>query len=92
MSANVKIVFIVVIGVGACLLSIFSSQYFNMKENLNQQVLSHIDRVAVRIAHIRLLGRSFILDADQTVWGEISQTMDSIMGTISQPGGRQGPS
>ena len=78
MSANIKVVFIVVIGVGACLLSIFSSQYFHKKDNNNQLVLSHIDKVAVRIEHIRLLGRSFIQDADQTIWGQISETLESV--------------
>jgi PAS domain S-box-containing protein len=78
MSANTKIVFIVVIGVGACLLSIFSSQYFHNKDRNNKLVLSHIDKVAVRIEHIRVLGISFIQDADQTSWGQISQTMESV--------------
>jgi PAS domain S-box-containing protein len=78
MSANTKIVFIVVIGVGACLLSIFSSQHFHNKDRNNKLVLSHIDKVAVRIEHIRVLGMSFIKNADQTSWGQISQTMESV--------------
>ena len=57
MSANTKIVFIVVIGVGACLLSIFSSQHFHNKDRNNKLVLSHIDKVAVRIEHIKTLIR-----------------------------------
>jgi PAS domain S-box-containing protein len=41
-------------------------------------VLSHIDKVAVRIEHIRILGKNFIQDADQKNWGQISQTIESV--------------
>jgi PAS domain S-box-containing protein len=78
MSANVKIVFIVVISVGSCLLSIFLSQHFLEKENNNQLVLSYIEQIAVRIEQLRLLERNFIQNADPKGWGEISQTMESI--------------
>ena len=78
MSAKIKVVFIVVIGVGACLLSIFFSQHFYKQEHNNHLVLSHIDKVTVRIEHIQVLGRNFIQDAEQTIWGQISQTMESM--------------
>jgi PAS domain S-box-containing protein len=78
MSANVKIVFIVIIGVGACLLSIFFSQYFREKDHNNQLLLFHIGQVSGKIEHIRLLGRSFIQDADQAIWDQISQTMEFV--------------
>jgi predicted HTH transcriptional regulator len=40
--------------------------------------MSQIDQVAVRVDHIQLLGRSFIQDAEQTIWDQISQTMESV--------------
>ena len=78
MSANVKIVFIVIIGVGACLLSIFFSQHFREKDDNSQLLLFNIGQVSERIEHIQLLGRSFIQDADQAIWDQISQTMESV--------------
>lgn len=78
MSANLKVVLIVVIGVGACLLSIFSSQIFMEKDHNKQLLLTHIDQVAVRIEDVGLLGKIFIQDADETSWRRISQTMESV--------------
>src|SRR5210317_196501 len=78
MSANLKVVFIVIIGVGACLMSIVSSQYIHREERNNRMMLYNIDNIALRIDHIRLLGRSFIQDADQTSWDQISQGMESV--------------
>ncbi|MDY6990673.1 MAG: PAS domain S-box protein [Thermodesulfobacteriota bacterium] len=78
MSANAKVVVIVIIGVGACVLSIFFSQHFREKDHNNQQLLSHIEQVAARIEHVRLLGRSFIQDADEASWGQITQAVESV--------------
>ncbi|CAB1056343.1 hypothetical protein D1BOALGB6SA_1079 [Olavius sp. associated proteobacterium Delta 1] len=78
MSANLKVALIVIIGLGACLMSIFFSQYFHGEERNNRLMLYNIDNIALRIDHIRLLGRNFIQDADQTCWDQISQAMESV--------------
>ena len=78
MSANIKVVFIVVIGVCACLLSIFSGQHFYKKDHNNHLVLFRIEKVAMGSEHIRLLERSFIQDADQATRDQISLTMESV--------------
>jgi PAS domain S-box-containing protein len=78
MNANLKVVFIVVIGVGSCLLSIFFSQRFREKEHNNQLALSHIEQIAVRIEQLRLLERNFIQNADPKDWDEILLKIQSI--------------
>ena len=78
MSANRKVVMIVLLGVGACLLSYVLSLYFLEKEHANQVVLSQVQRAAGRIKNIRLLGRSYITDADPETWRQIMDTMEAV--------------
>ena len=78
MSANKKVILIVILGVGACLLSFLLSRYFLEKGHANQLVLSHIQQATARIEHIRLLGKSFIQNADQASWLQIIQNMESV--------------
>ncbi|MFC1884562.1 PAS domain S-box protein [Thermodesulfobacteriota bacterium] len=78
MSANIKIALIVLIGVGACLLSILSSQYFRKMDSNNQLLLSQIDKASERTEYIRILSKTFIQYADRTSWDQISQSMESV--------------
>ena len=78
MSANKKVILIVLIGVGACLSSILLSQRFHNMEMNNQGLLSQIQQVEIRIEHIQLLSRNFIQNADQTIWGLILFNLESL--------------
>jgi PAS domain S-box-containing protein len=78
MSPNKKVILIVVLGVGACLVSFLFSQYFLKKEQANQLALSKIQQATARIEHIRFLGKDFIQNADQINWKEILEQMASV--------------
>ena len=78
MTANKKVLSIVLAGVGACLLSFFSSRYLMEKDRTNQAVLSLVQQATARVDHIRLLGRSFIQNADQSSWQNVTQAMESL--------------
>ncbi|MBI9084855.1 MAG: PAS domain S-box protein [Desulfobacterales bacterium] len=83
MSANKKVVLIVLLGVGACLMSFFISRYFIEKDHNNQAFLSRIQQTVVRVEHLRLLGRGFIRNADPGNWQRINRTMASIRGDLA---------
>jgi PAS domain S-box-containing protein len=85
MSANRKVVVIVILGVGACLLSFIFSQYFLEKEHGNQLVLSQIQQASARIVNIRFLGKSFIKNADEATWRQIMSSMVAVRQNLSVP-------
>ena len=78
MSANRKVILIVILGVGACLLSIIFSRYLLKKDHANQLLLSQIQQATPHLEHIRLLGRDFIQNADQMSWQTIVQEMEFV--------------
>ena len=83
MSANKKVVSIVFLGVGACLLSFVFSRYFIEKDHNNHMFLHRIQQTAAHVEYLRLLGRDFIQNADQATWQQINRTMGSIRGDLA---------
>ena len=64
MNANRKVFLIIILGVGACLLSFVFSRIFQEKDRTNQAMLSNIRQALPHLEHIRLLTKNFIQTAD----------------------------
>ena len=85
MNARNKVILIVALGVGACLLSVIFSQYFRGQEMRNQQILAQIKGVSPSIKHIRHLSHVFIQSADQAVWREILHNLETVRRELKVP-------
>ena len=71
MSATRKMVLLVAMGAGACLLSFLLSQYFARKTHADQLLLTQVQSLAPRVEHIRLLSKNFLRNGDEIKWREI---------------------
>ena len=78
MSANRKVILIVILGAGACVLSFMLSQYFSRKNHDNQLLLAQIQQFSGRVKHIRLLSKNFIQNGDQDDWSKIIKNLEFI--------------
>ena len=78
MSATKKVFLIVILGVGACLLSFLISQYFFAKQHRNRLVLSSITQIETRIEHLQSLGKTFIRNTDKKNWYQLFKAMESV--------------
>ncbi len=78
MSANRKIILIIILGASACLLSFGLSQYFSKKNRDNQVLLSQIQQISGRVEHIRLLSKTFIQNGDPANWLKIMDNLEFV--------------
>ena len=78
MTANIKVILIVILGACACLLGFGISQYFSKRTYDDQILLAQVRLLANRIEHIRLLSEDFVRYGDPTHWRAIVQVMDSV--------------
>ena len=78
MSANRKLILIIFMGVGACLLSFVISQYYSSKNHTNQLLLDQVQRISGRVGYIRLLSKNFVQNGDQTDWQNIIRNLEFV--------------
>ena len=78
MHANLKVILIVAIGVGACLLSVLLGQHFRAADRDNLRALARIEQIGTDIEQIRLLGRSFVQNADPEQWADLSRIVNDV--------------
>ena len=78
MSARNKVFLIVVLGVGACLLSSILGHHFAKKSKNNQRLLSRVQQLTEKVENIRLLSGNFIQNTDPDTWQRINQKIESL--------------
>jgi PAS domain S-box-containing protein len=78
MTANRKVVLIVILGACAGMLGFAISQYFSQRTHGDQVLLARVRSIAPRIEHIRLLSQDFVRYGDATHWDTIVQDMDAL--------------
>ena len=78
MSANRKVIMIVILGAGACLLSFILSQHFSRKIQDNQMLLAKVQQLSEKVEYIQILSRDFIQSGDQGKWRKIIGNIDII--------------
>ncbi|MBN1699057.1 MAG: PAS domain S-box protein [Spirochaetales bacterium] len=85
MSTNIKVILIVVIALGACILSIFLGEYFHHVNLDNNLALHNVDKLTTLIHDIKNNEKLFIQNADTAGWNEMYLTMENtqnILGTL----------
>ncbi len=90
MNTNKKVVFIVVLGVGACLLSSLLGHYFTQKTRDNQHLLFGIRQLTEKVENIRLLRRDFIQSGDPDAWKKITNHIDFFQRSLADAPPRDG--
>ncbi|WP_319408054.1 ATP-binding protein [uncultured Desulfosarcina sp.] len=75
MSANRKVISIIILGASACLLSFLLSQYYSKKSHDNQLLLAQIQQISGRMEQIRLLSRIFIQNGDPATWNKMIENL-----------------
>ncbi len=78
MSANRKVISIIILGASACLLSFLLSQYYSKKSHDNQLLLAQIQQISGRMEHIRLLSRIFIQNGDPATWNKMIENLEIV--------------
>ena len=78
MSANKKIIFIVIMGVSACLIIFGLSQYFSKTNQNNQLLLSQIQQLSAKVEYIQLLSKDFIQNGNEANWRKIIENLEVI--------------
>ena len=85
MNTNKKVVLIVLLGVGASLLSFFLSNHFSQRNQRNQSLLSRIERLTEKVEIVRLLSKDFIQSGESDAWQEINKYIESLQHSLSNP-------
>lgn len=78
MTINKKVISIVILGVGACLLSSLFHLYFSAKSQKNQRLLYQIQQLTGKAENLHLMSKSFIQSGNPAIWNKITESIASM--------------
>ena len=78
MSAQRKVIIIVVLGVSACLLSFALSQYYSSINQRNQMLLAQVGVLSGQVDQLRLRSRDFVRSGDENAWSKLLESLQRL--------------
>lgn len=91
MTTKKKVLLIVILGVGASLLTFLLGHYFSRKYRHNQHLLTVIQQMTNRIGNIHLLSMDFIQSGDPKAWQALTGNLVALRHNIAEKPTFSGP-